>query len=967
TAISNAQQAADAAKKVADEAAAAAKGAASDADAAKKAAAAAQTAADNAQAAADKAQGAADAVAADLKKAVENAASQIQEAVKNLATKDEVTAAVKVVADKYDAQAKELKTLSDRLDKVEAKLGIGEGGEDIDLTEIQKELDAIESDLKELIGDVSSMITSVELVYSSQDRNYYSTWMYPGTPNNLEFDYVIEQKRAPFGMDGDTQLTDKTISFVENATKYYGDGVLVRVNPVNAELNANNVSLINSKGEELRGLIDVESVERYSDNYYLMRSGVNETGLWLVKFKPADGAADWQLSSKFYSQNSAGQWGTIVYAVSVKNAVGTDTLNTSLDASRRVVSAYDVTCSLNYTDAYDGNPFATTENTVGITVKGKDIAEVKNRADQGTEYVWSKTEETYAGSGLYNTLTYTAPETTGANQNVTTGDDRSGSSYSYVVARVGEDIEIKFDENIKGFYVRLDYDFVESGSAPSEENAWNSYKYENVGTATQKAKMFEGSKGTIKVSSLSGEATGDVIGFRIYAVNLDGTLVDPDGIAFYVNLGDTGVNNDLGANNITVTSPSSNISPVFAFTKGIFKDITGVEWTVKLNNQTVGTEFDGTSGDYEALYRVDGDNNNWMTYAQAVTAGKLDKLDAVKFDIKSPTIFKDNETFTFSAVLQAQSSQGTTYDKSFLTAKLTKKLPTTAPAYKWNEGQTEEQIVKTTGYNTNIETALQIPASGNKDGNLNFNDMFIQSKSGNPSIASDSKFVFYLANTALNRDGNAYTEALEVNNTTTYNATIPAKLIDCATPHAVSTKYNYGAISSEYKWDGTGYDWIVNTTSDYSIKYMTWSYKNANYLGFNWGKEGNGLSGNNYKERTRDFVVISNTINIDAAAFATVYGSKLTTSLRKPTMAKYITDNWLKVVGVKTIGAETGIENPYYTWNGTSGTTITLNQKAGVENVPVHNEKVQITLQDCFGHKETHEFVLRYLNEDPGF
>ena len=84
-------------------------------------------------------------------------------------------------------------------------------------------------------------------------------------------------------------------------------------------------------------------------------------------------------------------------------------------------------------------------------------------------------------------------------------------------------------------------------------------------------------------------------------------------------------------------------------------------------------------------------------------------------------------------------------------------------------------------------------------------------------------------------------------------------------------------------------------------------------------------------------------------------------------MAKYITDNWLKVVEVKTIGAETGIENPYYTWNRTSGTTITLNQKAGVENVPVHNEKVQITLQDCFGHEETHEFVLRYLNEDPGF
>ena len=29
----------------------------------------------------------------------------------------------------------------------------------------------------------------------------------------------------------------------------------------------------------------------------------------------------------------------------------------------------------------------------------------------------------------------------------------------------------------------------------------------------------------------------DIIGFRVYAVNYDGTLVDPDGKAFYVKLG----------------------------------------------------------------------------------------------------------------------------------------------------------------------------------------------------------------------------------------------------------------------------------------------------------------------------------------------------------------------------------------------------------------------------------------------
>ena len=32
-------------------------------------------------------------------------------------------------------------------------------------------------------------------------------------------------------------------------------------------------------------------------------------------------------------------------------------------------------------------------------------------------------------------------------------------------------------------------------------------------------------------------AKGDYVGFRVYAVNYDGTLVDPDGRAFYVYVG----------------------------------------------------------------------------------------------------------------------------------------------------------------------------------------------------------------------------------------------------------------------------------------------------------------------------------------------------------------------------------------------------------------------------------------------
>ena len=106
---------------------------------------------------------------------------------------------------------------------------------------------------------------------------------------------------------------------------------------------------------------------------------------------------------------------------------------------------------------------------------------------------------------------------------------------------------------VAGFYVTLDQDFALE-SHKSEVNSWLGYQYENVGyyyvhegvidktrtedgTGIVKAHLFTESKGTIKILNKN-NVKGDVIGFRVYAVNLDGTLYDPDGRAFYVKIGD---------------------------------------------------------------------------------------------------------------------------------------------------------------------------------------------------------------------------------------------------------------------------------------------------------------------------------------------------------------------------------------------------------------------------------------------
>ncbi|MGM9697300.1 MAG: hypothetical protein ACI3Y0_01470, partial [Prevotella sp.] len=949
TAISNAQQAADAAKKVADEAAAAAKGAASDADAAKKAAAAAQTAADNAQ-------GAADAVAADLKKAVENAASQIQEAVKNLATKDEVTAAVKVVADKYDAQAKELKALSDRLDKVEAKLGLGEGGEDIDLTEIQDELEDIQDAFEALVGVVSDMVTSVELVYSSWANGYTA---YNGE-NDLDFEVVTEKERGPFGVvkenNNDVQKTDKTYSFVKNDTKFYGDEVYVRVNPVDAELTKEDISLINSKGEELTGIVDVVDVQPYSTDDYLTRAANKRTGLWAIKFAPAAGQKVNDL--KGYWEKGGKK---IVYAVAVKSAI-----SDSIASDRRVVSAYDVTMQTTNAKSYVAHVDGTNQNyadLISLKVGGTDIKSIKNRYGNATGDDVDATLVDYYWNGTPNVA---------VDGTEVDGDKRT--SADYLVAQVGKDINIEFDKTkkIKGFYVMLDYDYNEQTSTPSERNAWNSYKYINVGTESQKATMIDGNKGAIQVSSLNGLQTGDYIGFRIYAVNLDGTLVDPDGIAFYVAIGEqTSDDINLTAQKILVTKAVSsqgfdttpataagNLSGEVALPSNAFANFT--LGTVSCVN-TADSNDKPADTNYQVLYKV---GSNWQgAFAANATA--------IKVQIKDATAFKDGATYKITLPLQ-KSVAGQSYTVKNAIVNITKDMPTSCPTFIWKTNQTELQaLVPANGSYANDGTK--------KDGILNFKNMFIVADGS--EIDADYSYVFKLAGSEINTSDNNKTVDLyrawadqyyfngsnQVYTTYTgtgnsYQALIANKFIDNATSHALTTEYNYGDISNDSNKNP-----FKLSSSNYNLTYTTWSIQSADYMSYAWKKVdlNHGAQGTTPNMQPTNFLNTVGSPSIKIANILTTPGQMINGNLRQANLDAYIcntggtVNNFLKITKVETkSNTNFSITNEYYEVSAsniaaanTSG-VITFTLKNTGNTVPNHSAKVWITVKDCFQHEE---------------
>jgi len=121
----------------------------------------------------------------------------------------------------------------------------------------------------------------------------------------------------------------------------------------------------------------------------------------------------------------------------------------------------------------------------------------------------------------------------------THGDNRQLQSLFKVQAGTPFTISIDNASLVSHYYVTLDEQWALE-SQPSELNAWKTYTY------TGEKITFDGTEYTTNLNTvlpafvpttltISGATVAnDIIGFRLYIVNYDGTLVDPDGKSFYV-------------------------------------------------------------------------------------------------------------------------------------------------------------------------------------------------------------------------------------------------------------------------------------------------------------------------------------------------------------------------------------------------------------------------------------------------
>ena len=754
---------------------------------------------------------------------------------KGYSKENTVAAAIEAIKGQIGTPNKELGTLDSRLAAIESVLN-GVKDDDTKLG-LATKVTNIENQLKDIIGEYTTMVTAVSLYKTGEGR-----WSNGLPDDDLTFIWVPSEHTTKF--PADKNLTDAQIEFsADHKNITITDSLVVRVSPTNAELTPANISLINSQGKELNEFVDVQSVKPYKKLITGATRAANATegnGLWTVTFKLKDGVDIQKFEEATISQNSYVQ-----FAVAVKN-----TTSEAKESPRRVVSAYSVDVK--------GSSYEPANNN--ILVQGnddvwKDIRSIRNRFgnwhDNNVEKFGAWSSETGEHVSGVNELEwagktpYTADEAANHTQLAKNNAEIRAWNNPLPVT-VGKKINIAlgamlgsnntpFYYNtesgrgyaVKGFYVTLDKDFAIE-SAPSELNAWAKYSYENVGvtnskgTITKAAHMFYGNEGYITINSLEDtEVKGDIIGFRVFAVNFDGTLVDPDGRAFYVKVGDAKDQQTVAEANATITATASgsqyfkrngNESNFFA---NITTDAFNVgatqtpDWTVDYTNNP------GDLGNDPIKDLTYGNDFNVKYYNKkgkevSITSGEV---ASAKVFLLRPQRFVDGGTYTIKATLSDN-----VHELRDVTLKFTKVMPTAKDikALKY----VDEKLVANNLFSnvawtsSNIYKFSQNPAN---DGSI-YEKVVSREMTDYVSGLVDSHYTLWFESLNVEQSKIAFD----------YSYSVDRKNID-GKEHAIKYAYDFGPISLTHSYVTgewlTPSEYVINAESNLKMLFNTWLNK----------------------------------------------------------------------------------------------------------------------------------------------
>ena len=867
-----------------------------------------------------------------------------------------VAAAIEAIKGQIGTPNKELGTLDSRLGAIESVLN-GVKDDDTKLG-LATKVTNIETQLKDIIGQYSTMVTDVQLFeFALPNRT--------GFDRTLNFAQVEELDNV-FPAEG---VADGKFTFTKGNYHIGEDSLLVRVSPVDAELTKSNVSLLNSQGKELDDLVEVTDVHRY--NKLLLgntRAADNDakSGLWVVKFKAKEVGEKFKAAVEAKDEND--KTCSVLYSVAVKNTYNNTSDKAEDNKTRRVTSEY----------AVDLNTYKA-QHVWDFSVNGISVANIHNRwseteAENSTlgipEYVWKNEAATTVITENADPDKINAVNRP-AGWNDAAKDNRQPSTI--LAVEKGKNITIDFTntniaKNVKGFYVTLDEKFAQE-SAPSELNAWNSYTYENVGYKGKPAKLFTGNKGTIKIQDM-GNVKGDVIGFRVYAVNYDGTLTDPDGRAFYVAVGD--VKTD-------VTIPTTNLSYNLQNRKFMSEP-------VDVENIISGLDFDAK--DYAwTVAEKDADNKKptgvdaiYVLADGSTTSELSNEVKKVIFILSNPGEFIDGETYKVQATLTKQISSATA-TVSTVTASFKKVMPTEAPKFAYRDGfgkdakgnDINKYIVpndgdyKINGIKNGYYDLRNILVINNNKSTWNGQDLF---DTNNDWLG---EFKFYVAdgtwkNSTQLEEAEAVRSGYHL-----YVRNYGGNLVDNETVRTITGKFSYWGISKHLNQTGTSYvandDYVVKSESSEKLTYCSWT-KTFNVL---TGDKSTWVTGTNNtvtwtadksESTTLDLANLGTEIK-DAellpVALTGVDAKKFSTYMTAGVLAPVYNNEDNVYVWTTSKGGSQ--YNPYFTAEFSKDRTkiiLTQNNQGSIPS-SVTSGEIHFTVKDCFGNKKniTLPFVIK--------
>lgn len=872
TAISNAanaQTTADGAQKAADAAAKAAKDAQKQADQAVKDAAAAATTANAA------------ATQADFEKALER--------IGNLETS-------RVTADKLD----------EKLTQLKEEL-LGADGDKETIGSLTVKVNAYKGAVEELY----SAVTSVELVETYSGVNgFTSNWNTTNgiTPLTVEMLHGLISDDSKFG-DENGNDAKPIVEYVKGKDIDVKDdaSIVVRVNPVNADLTKGaKIILLNSKGESLEDIVKVGTPSKFDKLITTRAAATVKTGLWKLPLSVAEGVSEEDFKKAVTVKDENGNEKAILYAVAINNTVDS---KAEAAADRYVVSTYDV--NPTYNKFVPSNDFT-------FKVGGKDVSEIHNRwtgykivgensnfsSDKNPELAWANDAAA-------------EPVLEGEKKNVENANYRSHRSdvrywNSLLQVEVGKPFSItdlKTSDNTAAdyYYVVLDKDnAIESGV--SELNAWKNYEIDNLNKVVPASENL-----TLTIQTEA--ANHDIIGFRVYAVNKDGKLLDPDGKAFYVVVGEnytSGIVGNLDA--VNKITEKKDFSPVDGVSYGPWK-------LVADNNACPLSEKPVFAAVY---YDKDGNETTNMS-----------EVTKIAFKVNNPALIADGATVSLKSTLRKYTDNNF-YEVGTVTATYTKVLPKAFPA------DITFRPAQETGMGTGYFIAYMTPENGytvtNKSvyGSVDLNNVFYN---------LDDNVSFEIADAA--KDANDKLTSVRADKANNFVAKVAAKdFINSTTKHAVTAKYNYGEISL-VKNNKTG-QWEKKPCSvDYgkslSVTFACWhsasSYSWKEQPALQWKATANVI-----KTDIKN-IAVKNTYNND------FFGG---------TFAQLLTNKYLEVKAGSAHLTYEGQVDPYFTVevDATNGQFIFTQTGIQEENAPTvdHTENLEFVVVDAYGHEVPQSF-----------